>query len=130
MRRFCPQGFDDEIHRVLVLQGHHRIRQNRPVQPRFAMHMLGRDQRAPQWPVAPGEHLYIRSPRQFADNPRIAFSQVQRHISSHGGDTQHLQLGTGQRQQDRHGVVLPGIGINDDLARFHTAPLIGRDSGL
>ncbi len=59
-------------------------------------------------------------PGQFAHDPRVLLGQRQGHVARHGGDAQHLDiLGRGQRQQDRHRVILSGVGVDDDLARGH-----------
>ena len=91
-RRRAPQRLDDEVHAVLRLQRHLGLRHHRPVQPGLAMHMLRRDQLAPQRCRAARKDLHIRPARQFADHPCIPFGQGQRHIARHRHDPQHLQI--------------------------------------
>ncbi|OIQ63551.1 hypothetical protein GALL_549070 [mine drainage metagenome] len=73
--RFAAQGFDDEINAVLRLKRHHRVGQHRAIQPGFAMHMLGRDQLAHQGRVTSGKDFYVSHSSEFADDPRVLFSQ-------------------------------------------------------
>ena len=59
----------------------------------------------------------IRPPRQIADDARISRGQIERHIARHGHDAQHVEVfRAGQGQKDRDGVILAGIGVDDDLA--------------
>ena len=61
MRRFAPQGFDDEINaRADPASGIIGSAQLRAVQPGLAMHMFGRDQLALQGRVAAGKDLVHR----------------------------------------------------------------------
>ncbi len=67
--------------------------------------------------VASGEDRNINFASYLADNAGISGGVVQRHIARDGDDSQHLDiLGAGQRQQDRDGIILSGIGVDDDLA--------------
>ena len=109
------QGVDDKIHRMPLLQRHGRFRQVGAIQPGAPMHMLGRDQRPAHGGIAAGKHPHVGPPGQFADLARIQLRQRQRHIAGNGGDAQNLDFRAGQRQQDGHGVILPRIGVDDDL---------------
>ena len=114
------QGFNDEIHRMPGLQRHGRVVHLRPVQPGFAMHMFGGDQFAQHRRGASGEHRQIRAARQFADDPGVARCQRQRHIACDRCDAQHLDFSRrGEGQQNRHGVILSGVGIDNDLTGRH-----------
>jgi hypothetical protein len=65
--------------------------------------------------LAAGIDRHLRAARQFADDAGVALGQRQRHGAGHRDDAEHLQLGRrGQRQQDGDGVVLTGIGVDDD----------------
>ena len=74
------------------------------------MDVFRRDQRTHQRAIATREYWND-------DLARVQFGQRQRHIARNGGQAQHLKFGTGKRQQDRHGIVLAGIRVDDDLAR-------------
>jgi hypothetical protein len=65
----------------------------------------------------PGEDRTSGRPASSQTMRAFFCGQRQRHVARHGGDAQHLDLlGAGQRQQDRHRVVLTGVGVDDDLA--------------
>ena len=119
-RRLGAQGLDEEIDGMGRLQLHRGLGQARPVEPGLAMDVLGGDELARQRRVAAGEDLHLAPPGQLADDAGILRGQRQRHVAGHRGQAEKLDLaGAGQRQQDRHGVVLAGIGVDDDLARRH-----------
>ena len=81
------------------------------------MHMLGGDERAFQGAIASGVDGDFGVPRQLAHDAGVFGGQLQRHVSSDGGDTQNLDLfGAGKRQKNGDGVVLSGIGVDYDLA--------------
>jgi hypothetical protein len=54
-RRLRPQGLDQEVDRVHVLQRHRRIGQGDPVEPGLAMHVFRGDEPAFQRRIAPGK---------------------------------------------------------------------------
>ena len=91
--------------------------QVRAVEPGLAMHVLGGDQRAHHGPDRAGEDPGLRPAGEFADLARVLLGQRQRHVAGDGGDAEHLELRAGERQQDGDGVVLAGVGVDDDLAR-------------
>ena len=116
--------FNDEIDRVLVLKLHRRLGQLRAVQARAAMHMLRGYQVADQRMHGTGENLGLRLSRQLANLHRVLLGEVQRHVAGHGCQSQHVELRAGKRHQDGDGVVLAGIGVDDDLTlRWHLASL-------
>ena len=78
------------------------------------MDVLGRHQGAHHGADGAGEDLDVRPAGQFADLAGIHLGPRQRHVAGHRRDAKHLELRRGQRQQDRHGVVLAGIGVDDD----------------
>ena len=115
-RRFRAKRVDDEIDRMGGLQRHGGIGQRDAIKPRFPMHMFGGDQRLHQRPVAACKDRDIGPPRQFADDARVLLRQRKRHIARDRGDAQHRNfVGAGQGQKDRHGVILAGVGVDDDL---------------
>ena len=118
------QRLDDEVDRMLLLQRHVRLRQVGAVQAGLAMHLLGGDQRPHQRADGAGENPGFGPAGQLADLARVLLGQLQRHVAGDGGDPQHLELGAGQRQQDGEGVVLPRVGVDDDLAASWACPLL------
>ena len=113
--RLVHQRLDDEIDGILFLQRHRRLRQIRPVETGLAVHLLGGDQFAHQRPDRSGIDLDVRPAGEFADLAGVLLGQLQRHVAGDGCDAEHLQFGAAERQQDGDGVVLAGIGVDDDL---------------
>lgn len=110
-----PHRLDDEIGGMTGLERHFRRRQIGAVEAGLAVHVLRRHQVARQRPVRAGEDPHVRPPGQFADLARVQRGQVERNIAGDAGDAENLQLRRGERQQDRHRVVLPRVGVDDDL---------------
>ncbi len=81
------------------------------------MHMLGRHQLAFQGAVAACKDAGVGLSSQLADDARVLLGQRQRDVSGNCGDAQHGHiLGARQGQQNRNGVVLSGVSVDDDLA--------------
>ena len=81
------------------------------------MHMLCRHQLALQGRVTAGEDAHLRLSGQFAHDAGVLLRQGQRHIAGDGCQAQHRQVfRAGKGQQDRHGIILPRIGVDDDLS--------------
>jgi len=109
------QRLDDEVDRMLRLQRHAGLGQVGAVQAGFAMHVLGGDQGPQDRPGAAGIDRHVRAAGQGADLAGVALCQRQRHVAGDRGDADELQLfAGGKRQQDRQGVVLAGIAVEDD----------------
>ena len=102
---------------MLLLQRHFRLRQVGPVQAGLAVHLLGGHQVPHQRPHRAGENLGLGPAGQFADLAGVLLGELQGDIAGDGGDSQHLEFGTCQRQQDGDGVVLSRVGVDDDLLR-------------
>ena len=85
-----------------------------PSIPGLAVHIFGRDQLTNQWPIGAGADGDVAPARQLADHARVAAGQLQRNIAGDGRDAEHLDLGACEGQQDGDGVVLAGIGVDDD----------------
>src|SRR3954468_16185790 len=80
------------------------------------MDLLGGDQFASQRTDGAGVDLDIGPAGQFADLAGVLFGELQRHVAGYGRYADDLQFRTAKRQQNRDGVVLAGIGVDDDLA--------------
>ncbi|SEN73388.1 hypothetical protein SAMN04488077_12619 [Roseovarius tolerans] len=107
------------------VQGHPGCGQIGAVKAALAVHMFGGDQIAADGAVTARADRQIGPPGQFADHPGVARGQRQRHVARDTGQAQHLDfLRGGQRQQDRHGVILSGIGVDDDLPARHVSSLL------
>ena len=63
-------------------------------------------------------------PGQLDDLQRIPRVLGEADIAGDGDDAEHLKLlGRRERKEKRDGVVLAGIGVDDDLSR-HAVPLV------
>ena len=82
------------------------------------MHLLGGDELAHHRPDRAGIDLDVGPAGQFADFSRILLGQRQGNVARHRGNAQHLQFRARQRQKNGDGVVLAGIGVDDDLLDF------------
>ena len=91
-RRFVPQGLDDEIDAVALLQRHRRIGQLRAVQAGLSVHMFGGNQLADHRRITAGENGHVGFPGQFADDSGVLLGQRQRHVSGHRDDAQNIQF--------------------------------------
>ena len=67
--------------------------------------------------VAASIDLHVWPSCHFADLAGILGRQRQGHVSGDGCDAEYLQFGAGEGQQDGNGVVLAGVGVDDDRAR-------------
>ncbi len=81
------------------------------------MDVFGRDEAARHRAHGTRVDRDVGPVRQFHDAARIRLGQAQGHVAGHRHDPEHVELGRGQGQEDRHGIVLAGIGVDDDLAR-------------
>ena len=108
------QGLDDEIDRVLALKGHGGIGQFRPVKTRAAVDVFSCYQCAQHRPNGAGIDLDVRAACQFTNLAGVHFRQGQWHIARHGSDAEDVDFGGSQGQKYGYGVVLAGIGVDDD----------------
>ena len=114
----CEQRAHDEIDRVLVLQRRLGFEHVDAVDARLAVNRLGRLQRPSQRRPAPCEDRHVSVPRDVAHHACVAMRQFERHVAAHRRDPENFHiLGRREREQQRDGVVLPGIAVDDDLAR-------------
>ena len=103
-----------------VGQRHGGLGQVGAVEAGLAVDMLGGDEVAAEGAVAAGEDGNIGAPGQFADHAGVARGELERHVAGDAGEAQQLDLvRAGQCQKDGDGVVLPRVGVDDDLARGH-----------
>ena len=73
-----------------------------------------------QRPFRPAEHRRVLAPGDLAYDQRIALGQAAGDVARDRGYGQHLQLGRGEGQEQRHGVVHAGVAIDDQgLGRHH-----------
>ena len=116
LRGVAADGFDDEIHPVLRLRRDLRVWQGGAIEPGLAVHIFGGDEFALQRPLAPGMHRHLGASCQFHQFEAVQQRQPQRHVARHRDDPQDLQvLRRSQRGEDRDGVVLTGVSVDDDF---------------
>ena len=81
--------------------------------------MLGGDQRAPHRALAAGIDRDVGAAGEFDDLQRVAGVLHQADVAGDRDDAEDVEiLGRGEREEDGDGVVLAGVGVDDDLA-FH-----------
>ena len=85
-----------------------------------AAHEFRRAQRTQQRLARARKHRHVLATRELQDAQRIRRGQRQRHIARDRRDAQQVEpLPFGECQQDRDGVVLARIGVDDDPSSRH-----------
>ena len=116
------QGLDDEVDGVHVVQRHHRIAEAGAIEAGLAVDLLGRHQGPFERRRAAGVNADIGASGQLANASRVGLGEGQGHVAGDGRDTQHVELNRrGEGEQERHGIVVAGVAIDDDGARRHGA---------
>jgi hypothetical protein len=73
--------------------------------------------RVRQWVIRPFGDRDIRAARDLEQAQRIDRRQAGVDVAEDRRQADQLQLGRGQREEDRHAVVHAGVGIDDDFTR-------------
>ena len=116
------QGLDDEVDGVHVGQRHHRGAKAGAVEAGFAVNLLRRHQLPLERCCASGVNADIGTAGQFANAPGVGLRVGQGHIAGHHRDPQHVNfIRRGEGQQERHGIIVAGVAVDDDGARRHVA---------
>ncbi len=127
------QGVDQELNAGLRLDRQGGDGQVGAVETGLAMHVLGRDQATAHRRLCAGIERHVRPPGQFQQLARIVQRVMQGHIAGDGDDPDDLQvLRRGASQQQRQGIVLAGVGIDNDLLghrglRVRVRPVLKRN---
>ncbi len=131
-RRRGANRIDKIIDAVLRLQRHFRVWKHGAVKACLAMDMLGGDQGARHRADAAGIDGHVGAPGEFANLARVLFGQPQRHIAGNGNDGLNVEIVLrAECQQNGHSIVLPRIGIDNDLRAMRGSPRNGvMGSGL
>ena len=122
-RLFGAERVDDEIDAVLRPRassvGSGRSGPSRPVGPWTCSAVTSfRAHR----PLAAGIDRHVGAPGQLDDLEGVPRVLGEADIAGDGDDAEDVELlRRGQRKEERHGVVLAGIGVDDDLSR-HALP--------
>src|SRR5438034_7342653 len=88
-----------------LFRSRRRLGQLRAVETALAVHVRRRPQRAPQWSGRAGGDGNVGAARQLEHLERVAGRLVERRVAGDGRDRAQLDLGRGEREQDRDRVV-------------------------
>ena len=80
------------------------------------MHVRGDVALAQERRCGAGEDRDVGSPGELEDAERVRRGLLERLVSGDGGDRRELDLGRGEREEDRDRVVVAGIAVEDDRA--------------
>ena len=90
-------------------------RQIGAVEPGLAVH-VGRDVAlADQRPRRAGGDRDVGAADVVEDADRVRGGLLERLVAGHGGHAEQIDLGAGERQQQRDRVVVAGIAVEDDV---------------
>ncbi len=121
-RLLAAQRVDDVVDAVLRLERLLRLRQVGAVEPGRPVDMLGGDQHPAHRPLAAGIDRHLRAAGELDHLQRIPGILGEADIAADRDDAEDVELlRRGQGEEDRDGVVLAGVGVDDDLAR-HGCP--------
>src|SRR4051794_3189689 len=108
------EGRSDEVDRVPCGGPDLRGRQVGPVEAGLAVDMGCRPLLTDERPVAADVHRDVGAVDVLEDLERVGGRLLEGLVARDRGDTEHLHLGRGEREQERDGVVVAGIGVEDD----------------
>ena len=116
LRIMCHDRVDDEIDSVALIEFERRGRQHRPVETGFAVDLDGQNLFAGQ---RTGRTLGDRNLNAIgrANGKRIARRVLNIVVARNGGDAEKINVGIARREQDRDGVIVAGVAVEDDF--FH-----------
>ena len=111
---------DDEVDGVPRVQGDVAggvgLGQHRPVQPGLAVDVARHAQGAQQRPGAPGGERHAGDAADAGDRDRVAGDLLEGLVPGDGGHREQLDLRAAVGEQQRDGVVVPGVAVEEDLA--------------
>jgi hypothetical protein len=58
-------------------------------------------------------HQHITTPNEAQESTGIERGFFEFDISHHRGESQYFEFWTGEREQNRNGIVHPGVGVNN-----------------
>ncbi len=111
------QELDDHIDGVPRVERHGRLAERRAVEPRLAVNIPSRLELAGQRPVAAGRDGDVLDPGDGSDAAGVKAGLVEGLVPRYGRDGDELDLRVAMSEQDRHGVIVAGIAIQDYLSR-------------
>jgi hypothetical protein len=98
---------------------HGRFGQVRAVETGGAVNVGGDANRAHERAGRPGSHRDVGPAQQRQDAKGVPGRVLDARIAGHGGDPQDAQLGSREGQEDRQGVVMARVTVEDHGARSH-----------
>ena len=76
-----------------------------------------------QRPFGAAEDGHVFTAGDLAHHPGVALGQMSGDVAAYGADGQQLQLGGGEGQEERHGVIHAGVAVDDQGLDRHTPRL-------
>ena len=90
--------------------------QHRPVQPGLAVDVARHAQGAQQRPGAPGGERHAGDAADAGDRDRVAGDLLEGLVPGDGGHRDQFDFRASVGEQQRDGVVVPGVAVEEDLA--------------
>src|SRR5690606_1047350 len=108
------QGAGDELDRTLPDRVEGRLRQVRPVQTGLAVDVVAEGELTLQRPGGTLGDRYAGRARQGEHAQRVAGRVLDRAVAEAGGHREQVDRGRADREQDRDGVVVARVAVEDD----------------
>ncbi len=112
--RVPGQDPPQQLHRVLGLGRQGRLGETGAVQPRHPVHVVGHPQRLHQRSRAPGGDRNPGDAGDGAHPQRVQGGLLHSLVARHRGDGQQVHPRVARGEEDREGVVVPRIAVDDD----------------
>ena len=110
------EGLRDHIDGVPRVERHGRLAKRWAVEPRLAVNVGSRFQLPDQGPVAAGRDRDVPDAGDRTDAAGVEAGLVEGLVPRHGRDCHELDLRVAVSEQDRHGVIVAGVAIQDYLS--------------
>jgi hypothetical protein len=122
----------DEVGRVALARFRLRVRQVGTVEAGIAVNVGGGPLLADERPRSADVHRHVRPLDELQDLQRVGGRLPESLVARDRGDPEDIELGRGQCQQERDRVVVPWIGIEDELGHRRwsmasTSPNVGSE---
>ena len=120
----------EEVDSVLVARLRARRGQVGAVETRLAVHVSGDVARPDERLVGARVDGDVGATGKLEHLERVRGRLVDRLVSGDRRDRDELELGRGQREQDRNRVVVARVAVEDDRRRGHLSSMPERETGL
>ena len=94
--------------------GGHRLRERDAAQPVLAMDAGRMERLAVERAGRAAHYRHVLAPEQAHDAARVARDGVDAEIPRHRDHAEHAKFRRAERQEERQGVVEPGVRVDDD----------------